>query len=62
MAQANSGMSWSYTQAEIGDHVGKLASLRAAYPTPLQALGATYIYLPAERAQSGVFQFDFPPR
>jgi hypothetical protein len=33
--QTNSGMSWSYIQAEIDNHVGKLARLRAVYLTPL---------------------------
>jgi hypothetical protein len=35
MAQANLDLFWSYAQAEINDHGGKLASLRGIYPTTL---------------------------
>jgi hypothetical protein len=35
MAQGNSGMSCSYSQAEIGNPVGELASLRDFNPTLL---------------------------
>jgi hypothetical protein len=45
MSQANSGMPWSYTQAEIDYHVRKLTSPRGLYPTRTQALCAIYTYL-----------------
>jgi hypothetical protein len=45
LAQANSGMHWSYIQAEIDFHVGKLSSPRGLYPTRTQALCAIAIYL-----------------
>jgi hypothetical protein len=65
MAQANSGKSWSYTQAEIDNHVGKMASLRALigswrylHLSPRWCDGKLVFVFPVEQAQ--VFHLDFP--
>ena len=73
MAQANFGLSESYAQAEIDNHVGKLASLRGVYPTthrismlptstPQWCGGKLVCTFPAEQAHSEVFHIDFPLR